>query len=107
MAPPMRLQRALARAGIASRRKAETLIVAGRVTVNGTVATLGTSVDPEHDRIAVDGRPVTPPAANAPATWLVLHKPAGMLTTRSDPAGRPTIFTLVPETPGLTYVGRL
>lgn len=103
----MRLQRALARAGIASRRKAEVLITAGRVTVNGVVATLGTSVDPEHDRIAVDGRPLAPPLANAPATWLVLHKPAGVLTTRSDPVGRPTVFSLVPEIPGLTYVGRL
>ncbi|HEU4628216.1 MAG TPA: pseudouridine synthase [Gemmatimonadaceae bacterium] len=100
----MRVQRALARAGVASRRKAEELIAAGRVTVNGTVAAIGQSVDPSRDDIRVDGTPLPRPAA---ATWLVLHKPVGVLTTRHDPEGRPTVFDLVPEIPGLTYVGRL
>jgi 23S rRNA pseudouridine2605 synthase len=100
----MRIQRALARAGVASRRGAEALVVAGRVTVNGTPARTGQSVDPEHDRIAVDGKPIVAQTATA---WLVMNKPAGVLTTRSDPQGRRTIFELAPAVPGLTYVGRL
>jgi 23S rRNA pseudouridine2605 synthase len=100
----MRIHRALARAGVASRRKAEELVAAGRVTVNGVVARTGQSVDPAKDRIAVDGKAV---AAPAPAKWYVLHKPSGVLTTRSDPEGRHTVFELVPPQPGLTYVGRL
>lgn len=105
MAAVMRLQRALARAGVASRRQVEAMISAGRVTVNGTVATLGQSVDTAHDRVQLDGKAVS--LAPPPATWLVLHKPAGTMTTRRDPEGRRTVFDLVPETPGLTYVGRL
>ena len=100
----MRIQRALARAGVASRRGAEALVVAGRVTVNGTPARTGQSVDPERDRIAVDGRPIV---AQTSTAWLVMNKPAGVLTTRADPQGRRTIFDLVPSMPGLTYVGRL
>lgn len=100
----MRIHRALARAGIASRRKAEELVAAGRVTVNGAVARTGQSVDPTRDKIAVDGETVASPR---PAKWYVLHKPAGVLTTRSDPGGRHTVFELVPPQPGLTYVGRL
>jgi 23S rRNA pseudouridine2605 synthase len=100
----MRIQRALARAGVASRRKAEELIGEGRVLVNGTVAVTGQVVDPSRDRITVDGLLLDRPKT---VTWIVLNKPAGFLTTRSDPEGRPTIFGLVPDTPGLTYVGRL
>ena len=100
----MRIHRALARAGVASRRKAEELVAAGRVTVNGAVARTGQSVDPSKDAIAVDGRKIALPP---PTRWYVLHKPTGVLTTRSDPGGRPTVFSLVPPEPGLTYVGRL
>ena len=100
----MRLQRALARAGIASRRHAEQLISEGRVTVNGRPAQLGQTVNPARDTLAVDGAAV---GAMAPTEWFVLHKPAGVLTTRQDPGGRRTVFDLLPDRPGLTYVGRL
>lgn len=99
----MRLQRALARAGIASRRAAEELIKAGRVKVNGTVAHLGMSVDADSDVILVGGRRVT----QARPVWIALHKPVGYVVTKRDPAGRQTVFELVPHLPGLTYVGRL
>ena len=101
---PMRIQRALARAGVASRRHSEGLIRAGRVTVNGAAAQIGQSVDPERDDIRVDGKRVLAPAG---PVWIVLHKPAGVMTTRADPRGRKTVFDLVESVPGLTYVGRL
>lgn len=100
----MRLQRALARAGVASRRKAEDLIRAGRVQVDGAVATLGMSVDPAAQRITVDSRPVHTAART---TWIALNKPIGYVVSRSDPEGRRTVFGLLPKVPGLTYVGRL
>lgn len=99
----MRLQRALARAGVASRREAETLIADGRVRVNGAVATLGVSVDPSADHVTVDGRSLRP----VETAWIVLNKPPGYVVTRRDPQGRRTVFDLVPDIPGLTYVGRL
>jgi 23S rRNA pseudouridine2605 synthase len=100
----MRVQRALARAGVASRREAETLVAEGRVLVNGEPATIGQVVDPARDHLTLDGKPVAAPVA---AQWIVLHKPPGVLTTRKDPEGRPTVFDIVPDWPGLTYVGRL
>ena len=104
MSETMRIQRALARAGIASRRGAEELVAAGRVRINGEVAATGQSVDPENDRITVDGKSVGAPA---PIRWIVLNKPGGVLTTRTDLGGRRTVFDVVPPSPGLTYVGRL
>jgi len=100
----MRLQRALARAGVASRRKAEDLIRAGRVRVDGQIATIGSSVDPGTQRITVDGTVVR---TAAPITWFALNKPIGYVVSRSDPEGRRTVFDLLPKVPGLTYVGRL
>jgi 23S rRNA pseudouridine2605 synthase len=101
---PMRIHRALARAGVASRRKAEALVEAGRVTVNGARAEVGQVVDPERDTIVVDGKRVGAPVKEQ---WFVLNKPAGVMTTRSDTRGRKTVFEFVPRVPGLTYVGRL
>lgn len=99
----MRLQRALARAGVTSRRKAEELIRAGRVRVDGDVARIGATVDPARQRITLDGKPVR----QAPIEWFALNKPIGLVTSRGDPEGRRTVFDLLPRTPGLTYVGRL
>jgi 23S rRNA pseudouridine2605 synthase len=104
MAESMRIQRALARAGIASRRKAEELVIAGRVAVNGTVAILGQTVTPALDAITVDGKRIGAPPES---TWIVFNKPLGVMTTKSDPEGRKTVFDYMPNVPGLTYVGRL
>ncbi|MGI9042922.1 MAG: pseudouridine synthase [Gemmatimonadaceae bacterium] len=104
MAETMRIQRALARAGVASRRGAEELVSAGRVAVNGVVAVTGQSVDLDSDTITVDGNPVSHPVG---FHWLALNKPPGVMTTKSDPGGRRTVFDFVPDRPGLTYVGRL
>ncbi|MFN2397274.1 MAG: pseudouridine synthase [Gemmatimonadaceae bacterium] len=100
----MRIQRALARSGITSRRRAEDLVAAGRVSVNGAVASIGQIVDIASDKITLDGKRVQPPAD---AQWIMLNKPAGVMTTRADPSGRRTVFDLVHDVPGLTYVGRL
>jgi len=92
-----RLQKVLARLGLGSRREIETWIRAGRITVNGTPASLGVSID-ARDQVHIDGRPVAQSAgtADTPRT-LVYHKPAGELTTRRDEAGRPTVFDRLPR----------
>ena len=100
----MRVQRALARAGVASRRRAEDLIRGGRVRVNGHVAELGSQADPSTDVITVDGRRLDRPTR---PVWIALHKPLGQVVSKRDPRGRPTVFELLPDVPGLTYVGRL
>ena len=100
-----RLQLVLARAGVASRRECEALIVAGRVSVDGIIIReLGTRVDPSRHRVAVDGRPI---ARTAVARYLMLNKPTGYVCTADDPDGRPTVMQLVPPVPGLFPVGRL
>jgi len=99
----MRLQRALARAGVASRRVAEELIRDGKVRVDGAVAALGSKVDPDRQKITVAGRAVKLQARR----WLAFHKPLGVVTTASDEAGRRTVLDYIPEPAGLTYVGRL
>lgn len=98
-----RLQKVMARAGVASRRKSEELIVQGRVTVNGQVAELGQKVGPDAD-IRVDGRPVERRERHR---TFALNKPPGYLTTAEDDRGRPTVMDLVPAAPGLHPVGRL
>ena len=98
----MRLNAYLARAGIASRRGAEELIRAGRVTVNGEVAGLTTFVE-GADRVELDGAEVAP----EPLTYVLLHKPAGVVTTARDPQGRPTVVGLVAHERRVVPVGRL
>lgn len=101
----VRLQKFLAEAGVASRRASEEIITAGRVTVNGTVVQeLGTKVDPDHDRVQVDGRPIRVKRK----VYLALNKPRGLVCSRNDEQGRPTIFDLLPkEWRHLHSVGRL
>ncbi len=98
----MRLNQFLARAGVASRRGADELIRAGRVTVNGGRGELHTAVGGQ-DVVEVDGRTVTA----QPLAHLLLHKPAGVVTTARDPQGRPTVLSLVPPEPRVVPVGRL
>ncbi len=104
--PPERLQKIIAQAGIASRRKAEELITQGRVTVNGKVTTeLGSKADAERDHIKVDGKLLHGAERHI---YLVLNKPKGYVTTVSDPEGRPTVMTLIGNAGARIYpVGRL
>jgi 23S rRNA pseudouridine2605 synthase len=104
--PEERLQKLLAHAGIASRRKAEQLIREGRVAVNGAVITeLGTKADPERDHIKVDGKHIH--AAEKPV-YLMMHKPKNFVTTVSDPEGRATVMDLLRGVKARVYpVGRL
>jgi len=101
----MRLPRYLARCGVCSRREAEVFISAGRIAVNGTpVHHPGTRVEAGLDRVTVDGLEVTPRALE----YVLVHKPVGVLCTRSDPRGRPTIYSALPQKcEHLTYAGRL
>src|SRR5215212_544918 len=99
----MRLQRALARAGVASRRAAEKLIEEGRVRVDGQTATLGMKVDPERQRITVGKQAVKVRERR----WLAFHKPLGVVTTAKDEEGRRTVLDFIPDATALTYVGRL
>jgi pseudouridine synthase len=100
----MRLQKYLSRAGVASRRAAEELIAAGRVTVDGQAVTLGDKVDPARQMVAVDGKPVRP----ARREYFMLNKPTGYLSTVSDRFARRKVLDLVPEAPPGTHpVGRL
>jgi 23S rRNA pseudouridine2605 synthase len=103
-AGPEKLQKVLARAGVASRRAVEVLIMEGRVTVNGEVADVGRRVDPVTDVLEVDGALV---ATNPDLVHYLLHKPAGVVTTAEDPQGRPTVLDLVPAEPRVFPVGRL
>ena len=98
----MRLNAFLARAGVASRRGADELIKAGRVTVNGEPGQLNTVVGAQ-DGVEVDGRPVE----RQRLRYVLLHKPAGVVTTARDPQGRPTVVELVPGEPRVVPVGRL
>ena len=100
-----RLQKILSARGLASRRAAEIMIEEGRVTVNGAVAVLGQSADPDVDRIEVDGKPL--PIVDRPV-YLLLHKPRGYVTTLSDEKGRKTAAELVADCGVRVYpVGRL
>ena len=102
----MRLQKYLALAGVASRRASEKLIQSGRVTVNGKkVTVLGTKINPSRDRVCVDQKSVSLPGKYV---YLLLNKPAGYITSVSDPQNRPTVMDLLPQTGERVYpVGRL
>ena len=102
--PQERLQRSLSRAGLASRRAGEELIRAGRVTVNGAVASIGDRVDPERDEVRVDGERVP---LNPTLRYFALHKPAGVVTTMRDPHHRDDLSGYLPRGIGLFPVGRL
>ncbi len=99
-----RLQKVLAAAGQGSRRVSENLIAEGRVTVNGTLATLGDRADGASDIIAVDGERIH---VNTDLVYLLLNKPQGIVTTANDPEGRPTVLDLVPPKPRVFPIGRL
>jgi 23S rRNA pseudouridine2605 synthase len=99
-----RLQKVLAQRGVGSRRACEELIATGRVSVNGEVAVLGRRVDPDRDRVAVDGVPV---GIRPGLVYYLLNKPAGVVSSVSDPQGRPVVAGLVPPQPRVHPVGRL
>lgn len=100
-----RLQKFMAEAGVASRRACEELIRQGRVTVNGETASLGRSVEPEQDRVELDGKPVQKEQRR---TVIMLYKPRGVVSTSSDPEGRRTVQDYFREIPERLYnVGRL
>jgi len=107
----IRLQKFIAHSGVCSRRKAEGLILAGRVQVNGkTITKLGTKIDPEKDEVRVDGTPLKPPGR---MVYIAFYKPRGLLSTAHDPYGRPTILDPIQKEmddagiPRIYHVGRL
>ncbi len=99
-----RLQKVLARTGIGSRRRCEELIADGLVTVNGEVASLGRRIDPDTDLVEVEGVAI---GVRPGSVYLLLNKPAGVISTASDTHGRPTVVDLVPAEPRVFPVGRL
>jgi len=100
-----RLQKIIAEAGLASRRRAEEWIRSGRIHVNGEVAVLGASADPERDKITFDGKPVR---RSEKKFYLLLNKPVGYVTSLHDPEGRPVVTALVGDIPARLFpVGRL
>ncbi|MFI5044015.1 MAG: pseudouridine synthase [Acidimicrobiales bacterium] len=99
-----RLQKVMARAGLGSRRVSEDLIAAGRVTINGETAVLGSRVDVDRDEVALDGVPI---GVQPGLVHYLLNKPVGVVTTADDPQGRPTVIDLVPSDPRVHAVGRL
>ncbi|WP_419925850.1 pseudouridine synthase [Candidatus Poriferisocius sp.] len=99
-----RIQKVLARAGVASRRAVEEMVAEGRITVNGQPARLGQRIDPERDSVAVDGATV---GLSSDLVYYLLNKPRGVVTTASDPEGRPTVVEMVPGEPRVFPVGRL
>jgi len=102
--PEERLQKALARAGFGSRRACEEMIAAGRATIDGKVATLGDKVDTSVNIVTLDGHQIP---LDPDLRYLLLHKPAGIVTTMDDPQGRPDITSLLPEGDRVFPVGRL
>ena len=100
-----RLQKLISAAGICSRRRAEEYLAAGRVRVNGVVASVGDKADLDTDRVEVDGKPLSAPSCH---TYIMLHKPRGFVTTLSDEQGRRTVAELVADCPARVWpVGRL
>ncbi len=104
MSEAERIQKVLAAAGVASRRAIEEMVAGGRITVNGQPARLGQRIDPHRDKVEVDGSPV---GLRADLVYYLLNKPAGVVTTASDPQGRPTVVDIVPGDPRVFPVGRL
>ena len=102
--PRERLQRALARASLGSRRSCEELILEQRVTVNGAVASLGDRIDPERDTVRVDGERLP---VNPVLRYFALHKPPGVVTTLHDPEGRADLTRFLPRGTRVFPVGRL
>lgn len=101
----IRLNKFLSDNGICSRRSADTLISEGKVKINGTIATLGTKIDPKRDVIFVNGKKIE--NISDEKIYYILNKPAGYITTSSDPHGRKTVMDLVPKYPRVYPVGRL
>lgn len=106
MSEPIRLQKYLATCGVASRRKAEEMIAAGRITVNGRIITsMGEKISPDSDTVLCDGQPVH---VHEELVYVLLNKPKGYVTTLSDPQGRPVVTSLVRDIPQRLFpVGRL